>query len=484
LDELISKLAGAFGQQLEAGFQRLERGKARKDNPSAAPTPPPSAPKKEAPYYEPAAPVPTTKRGYWYAVINGRDGVNAVFADWVGGASEYVTGVPGATVKKYSDYQDAMDRVEQHVHAEKAFSHQAPVAAPPVAHGIAGIPAPKARPKSRMSRPPLMLYGSDDPSSKNEDEVFGIDLGSEIELREGLCPPGLPAEMARTMCNSLIDVVALPGGFLQGVDSNEGGDLAMMSQALEELVHQGRSVVEGSSKSDLQWRSDKRTHLRTVKSGSVLVKRIKALLKLRGRVLKNTVKMVSNLLRRAGWNDPDLIDSWATSGFVSRIVRDSMDAWISLHQHLLGLSTTEGVPWSYIKVEIDHHVEELELIRNTQDSRLQALCSIYCYLRDSCSGNWYSTSLQYKRNTSLYCQATGLCSPGGALGFPGGGDAPQSANACTHCGTTLHQGGKSSCPWRSRSKKQAKKASNQALRMLGDGACPNLNSNADSSDSE
>jgi hypothetical protein len=75
--------------------------------------------------------------------------------------------------------------------------------------------------------------------------------------------------------------------------------------------------------------------------------------------------MVSNLLCRAGWNDPDLIDSWATSSFISRIVRDSMDAWISLHQHLLGLSTTEGVPWSYIQVEIDHHVKELELIRNT-----------------------------------------------------------------------------------------------------------------------
>jgi hypothetical protein len=42
-----------------------------------------------------------------------------------------------------------------------------------------------------------------------------------------------------------------------------------------------------------------------------------------------------------------------------------MDAWISRHQHLLGLSTTEGVPWSYIQVEIDHHVEELDLIRNT-----------------------------------------------------------------------------------------------------------------------
>jgi hypothetical protein len=329
LDDLISKLAGAFGQQLEAGFKRLERDNPPGDTPVLARPRPPPADTKSAPYYEPTdtpTQVQSTKRGYWYAVINGRDGVNAVFADWVGGASEYVTGVPGATVKKYSNYSDAMERVEQHVRAEKERSRPARV--PYVPYGEADAPSFKSQVKSKMNRPPLMLYGSDDPSAKDEDAVFGVDIGSEIELREGLCPPGLPAELARTMCNSFIDVVALPGGFLQGADAKEGGDLAMMSQALEELVHQGRSVMESSTKSDLQWRSDKRTHLRTVKSGAILVKRIKALLKLRGRVLKNSVKMVSNLLRRAGWNDPDLIDSWATSGFISRIVQDSMDAWM------------------------------------------------------------------------------------------------------------------------------------------------------------
>jgi hypothetical protein len=141
----------------------------------------------------------------------------------------------------------------------------------------------------------------------------------------------------------------------------------------------------------------------------------------------------------------------------------------------------EGVPWSYIQIEIDHHVEELDLIRNTQDSSLQALCFIYCYIRDGAAGSWYSTSLQYKWNTSLYCQASGLCTPGSLTsGFPGTpADDPtqQGAAACTYCGTILHRGGKSSCPWKNQSKKQSKRLGNAALQMLiREGLCPNLNS--------
>jgi hypothetical protein len=52
---------------------------------------------------------------------------------------------------------------------------------------------------------------------------------------------------------------------------------------------------------------------------------------------------------------------------------------------LMGLATTENVPWSYVQIEIDHHIEELDLIRSSQDSRIQALLGLYAYLRDGVS---------------------------------------------------------------------------------------------------
>jgi hypothetical protein len=274
--------------------------------------------------------------------------------------------------------------------------------------------------------------------------------------------PGLSTDHAKALANAVTDVVALPGGFKGGSEEKEGSDFAMMSEALAELVHQGRSSTEGATKSDLQWRSDKRTGLRTVRDPLSLTKRLKDLLKLRDRVLKNMIRATVNVLKRAGWTDEDAINAWAIGGYYTKMVRDSMDAWIALHQHFLGLATTERVPWSYVQVEIDHHVEELEMIRNTQDSRLQALCAIYAYLRDGHAGSWHSTSLQYKRNTAIYTkvESADSCAIAPGQSFPG----------CSHCGTIMHTGGKSQCPWKNHSKKKAKLKANSALLNLGDGA--------------
>jgi hypothetical protein len=198
---------------------------------------------------------------------------------------------------------------------------------------------------------------------KKEDELFGFEFGSEVETRDKLCPPGLTPEQAKLLANAVVDVVALPGGFTSGYEEREGSNMALMSAALEELVHQGRFVSENAMKLDLQWRSEKHIGLRTVKDPLLLNNHLRTLLKLRDRVIKKTIRPTVNVLKRAGWHDEDAINAWA------------IGAWIGLHQHLLGLATTEEVPWSYVQVKLDHHVEEVETLRNTQDSCLQALCA-------------------------------------------------------------------------------------------------------------
>jgi hypothetical protein len=104
----------------------------------------------------------------------------------------------------------------------------------------------------------------------------------------------------------------------------KGSDMDMMSAALEELVHQGHSTTESSMKSDLQWRSDKHTGLRSVQAA--LGKRLKDLLKLRGRIIKNMIRATVNVLKRAGWSDMDAINAWAVGGYFTKMICDSMDA--------------------------------------------------------------------------------------------------------------------------------------------------------------
>jgi hypothetical protein len=119
-------------------------------------------------------------------------------------------------------------------------------------------------------------------------------------------------------------------------------------------------------------------------------------------------------------------------------------------------------------VEIDHHVEELELLRNTQDSRLQALCANYIYVRDGHAGSWHSTSLQYKRNAEIFTKVADAdyCKPYSEHS----GVAVKSFPGCAHCGTIIHTGGKSQCPWKKFSKKKAKLKANATLHAIADGA--------------
>jgi hypothetical protein len=410
---------------------------------------------------------------HWYAVINGKGGVNSVFPEWIGGAAPYVTGVAGALTKKFNDFNEAWDHVVSHVATTKRLQEEDAkterIRTAAMVNLYTPVPVDIVPPASLPSypRPPLSLIGPD-PSTKKEDELFDFEYGSEVEVRTKMCPPGLGSDHAKSLANAVVDVVALPGGFTGGNEEKEGSDMAMMSAALAELVQQGRSSTENATKSDLHWRSDKRIGLRYIKDLNTLIKRLKDLLKLRDRVLKNMIRATVNVLKRAGWTDMDAINAWGVGGYFTKLVRDTMDAWIALHQHLLGLATTENVPWAYVQVEIDHHVEELELLRNTQDSRLQALCANYTYVRDGHAGSWHSTSLQYKRNAEIftkvadadYCKPFSEHAGGSVKSFPG----------CTHCGTILHTGGKIQCPWKKFSKKKAKTKANASLLALADGS--------------
>ena len=237
---------------------------------------------------------------------------------------------------------------------------------------------------------------------------------------------------------------------------------------MEELVYQGRGGEEGSRKAELSWRQLKNTTLRKIVDQEKLRKQIKTLVKLREKIPKRVVKACKNGLIRAGWTDPLLIEAWSQGGYLMRIARDSMDYYLSLHQHLMGLASSE-VPWSYAQVEIDHHVEELDLIRGSADSRIQAILSLYCYLRDGVASNWHSSSLQYKRNVD----AMMIWSAGGT----GRSETSNPSNtplSCTKCQTSLHAGGRGNCPWRTLSDAAAKKKGAAVLSNWANGVCAPL----------
>jgi hypothetical protein len=258
-------------------------------------------------------------------VINGKGGVNSVFPEWIGGAAPYVTGMAGALTKKFNDFNEAWDHVVSHVETTKRLQEEDAknerIRTAAMTNLYMPVPANIVLPTSLPSypRPPLSLIGPD-PSTKKEDELFDFEYGSEVEVRTRMCPPGLGPDHAKSLANAVVDVMALPGGFTGGNEEKEGSDMAMMSAALAELVQQGRSSTENATKSELHWRSDKRIGLRYIKDLNTLIKRLKDLLKLRDRVLKNMIKATVNVLKRAGWTDMDAINAWGVGGYFTKLV--------------------------------------------------------------------------------------------------------------------------------------------------------------------
>lgn len=306
--------------------------------------------------------------------------------------------------------------------------------------------------------PPSVLLGAD-PSMKDNEKVYGVDVSTgEAELRAALCPPGMTENVAKGLTNAMIDVAALPGGFASGgVEEANDSELTFIGAALEEMAHQGRGgTVESVGRSDLQWRSQRKTTIRTIKDEKTLRKRCKTLMKLRDKVVSRMGKASISACRRSGWTDENRMEAWGYGGYMIRITLASFDYYVSLHNHWLELISIDEADFSYVAMEIDHHAEELEVIRDTSEYRLQCLCLIYSYLRDNHGSGWFSAALQSKRNMEL------LKGTGSVISDMSGG-------ACIKCGTTLHTGGKQECPWKNAKDGDARRKGQEALRKLAGG---------------
>jgi hypothetical protein len=292
--------------------------------------------------------------------------------------------------------------------------------------------------------------------------------------------------MARSLINGTIDSVALPGGLNSGGDlEGTTSEVGMLGEALEELVTQNRGVAGKSGRLDLRWRTEARTSIRSITSEAKLRTRIKHLEKLVRKIHKRMETLISTACKRSGWSDLTRIHTWENYGYLPVIVKSSLRWYIGLHKHLLELSTECG--WDYVATELSHHVEEMELLRTLADSRIHAICGLYCYLRDCKSKDWYSTVIQQKRNVAMApVRAT---RPEFPL-FPSEGPSPTTdpsngmvASCCLKCRTCLHTGGAPYCPWKNQSDDNARKAGTKALKTLAnDGQSRNKGGRGDAKD--
>jgi hypothetical protein len=396
---------------------------------------------------------------HWYAVAKGLPGLDDKLYSTEGEARLAVGDVASGGSEHFTDKASALlylERCRELVKASKPSpalpsdpERRMPDLVPPQNHIYAQQQHDAAYPNGHQY-PPSFLGGVD-PSEGVDDKVFGLDIASSPDLATGLVPPGLGDTNAASVVAGMVDVVGLPGA-LQAGDS----DGARMATAVGDIAALGHMEKTGH-RPDHAWKTLKRTSLSTVTNAALLRARATELTKLRSTVIKHLMGTTKAIFRKAGWVDEACINAWAFGGFVARIVHDGLNNYISLHFHLLE-QVHQGLPWSYIQQEIDHHVHELGSPRGLYPTRAQALCGVYIYLRDGAANSWHSTTLQTLRNQEMYALLSG---PG--AGGPGGGSA-----ICKKCMTALHGGSTNSCPWKRQSDAVARQYGAKALTNLGE----------------
>jgi hypothetical protein len=93
---------------------------------------------------------------------------------------------------------------------------------------------------------------------------------------------------------------------------------------MEELVNQRQGSSESSGRMDLHWRNKDRTSVRSIKNVEMLRKRIIKLQKLQPKAIKRMVRSTTNMMKRDGVLDQARIAAWATRGFTTRLVTDTL----------------------------------------------------------------------------------------------------------------------------------------------------------------
>ena len=403
----------------------------------------------------------------WYVVVNTATGYCGLFNNWPE-AAKHTVGVSCATSYGFTTEEEALHYYEACLSSSESSEGTAEMSV--ASEEIQRLRGGSANLKVKETKlkggdglegyPPSKLMGPDE-SIGREEEIFGVDLSvGESELKKVFTPTFLTNDQKKGLLNNATDVVALPGMFngIEELDQNDSSELTMLGEAMEELVNQKRHGGEQTGRADLHWRTDRRISLINVKSLGDLFKRVTILQKLELKVRKRMVTAMSNACKGAGVTDMSMNHAWSNYGWLTTIIMRSLTYYIGLHQHLLCNGQTNG--WDYIKIERDHFLEELRLVRHTADSRIHCICLQYTLLRDGYKNNWFNSTIQQSRNLMTFgSPSVALKSPTELSSMSGG--------LCPKCLTNIHGPNVDFCPWKNQSDENAVKNAAQALRNMG-----------------
>ena len=241
--------------------------------------------------------------------------------------------------------------------------------------------------------------------------------------------------------------MALPGK----LTDMENEELAHLGSVIETALQRTGPGDDGDVQTDSSWRRAKGIALKSVSSRGELSAMVEKVMKGKDTVLKKCICNQLTVLSRYAWPQATL-ELWSKSGFISRMSRDAIDAYVGLLQHLLSVAESSG--WKVAQEEIDYHVEKLSYIRSMANNREECVIGGYCYLRDCLRADWTSPKLDRERILSFQKKLEALEGP----------TKETEKWVCKKCGTSLIHPEGTRCIFAEKTNTDARKAA-QALPL-------------------
>jgi hypothetical protein len=219
-----------------------------------------------------------TPGGPFYAVARGREGHQGIYQSWSECAG-WVSGVPGNVFQKVGTLEAAHEFVEQYnagqmsqrgepqggnLFREVERNAEIHPGGNEMGQGQRALAEHFKESRTKPHARPDLKYLGPDPSTKTEEEFYGIDATAELDLVKAMLPGGLEHGLKKGICQAITDVVALPGGYQTNAFDGEEG-LALFTQSMAEMAHGGKSESKIFGKPDFNWRASGRTGLKTIR---------------------------------------------------------------------------------------------------------------------------------------------------------------------------------------------------------------------------
>lgn len=442
---------------------------------TGVPSPRTSSPKTGQSEIPPEPKSPTSPREVStkvYAVAQGRDASSrGVYETWAG-ASPHVHGIRSAVFKKCATMALGWRFIQDFVDNQE----------PPTGTLGLGLTGGAVDPLDAAAR--RVNFGvsptSGGPTPATTGVGFGVDISSGTgthafgvrtnlgtEMLTKLAPESMTVSQRVRLGEQILDSVAQPG--MSFSVESDATMVEAFTDAIEGLTIAADKRTAGSTlggHKDGHWRKTDHVSLKKVVDVETLQDHMVLLQSAQKADLELTKTAIEEVYTRCGYS-PERAEQLALTGGVYRVSVDTYAFYIGLHIHLLSLALTSGFPAA--QLEMDYHIKKLVILRKRLPSRLQVMMANYTYLRDLMRTGWSCLSIELLHRKALQESFALLVPP---LPGPVAPVAVATVNApCGWCGSGLHGYNQpvNSCPWKPKSRTQAKAAAREAMRNLAQG---------------